>query len=150
MSFVGVDPGAKSPAHVLIYNYGYGNHGSHPLNFIGIRAAFVEGQYPRPKSSRQSLMTLSFYAGLAAGSYLERDIPVYVLQPKLWRSSICKANRNGSFPKQVAHNHARRDGLIPDFVWGLGPDFIDAFLIAYAGAKMLEGGAKLTKLNWRK
>lgn len=146
---VGIDPGKKSPAHVGVpFGAVLGTPGGwsdRPLSG-GVMAAIVEGQFANNKASRQSLMTLSFYAGLQAGAYLGRWIDVYVVQPRDWKTWLQKGG--ASMPKHVFQNRLYDE--IPSDIWAQGEDVVDAYCIAIAGGQMLEKGSKkLRRLDWK-
>ena len=145
MRAIGVDVGKNAPAHCLL----------EPLLWSALPIAtdpavpvFVEGQYPNNKASRQSLMTLSYFAGLQAGYYLARGHSVYVLKPDKWKPLIVP--RSSRMNKQVMQNHARRGGLVPDKVWSESEDVIDAYLIAKAGLKLLQSNKLPKEEKWTK
>lgn len=148
MIVIGVDPGSKAPAHVAL-DSGRTDVSEVPFSFPYACAVFLEGQFAKRKSSRQSLMTLSFYAGMAAGAYLQQGHVVYVLQPQKWRSILLP--NSARCAKLVFHNRARDAGLVPDMIWAQSTDVIDAYLIARAGVKLLQAPKRLPKpLGWIK
>lgn len=148
MIVIGVDPGSKAPAHVALED-GEIQVSEIPFSFFRVCSVFLEGQFAKRKSSRQSLMTLSFYAGMAAGAYLQHGHAVYVLQPQKWRAILLPDSARCA--KLVFHNRARVAGLVPDLIWAQSTDVIDAYLIARAGAKLLQTPKRLPKpLGWIK
>lgn len=140
--YVGIDPGKKSPAHVAFW----GDHLSFSARPIvgvpGTACAFVEGQHrgtvgrgaARRRTGTQSLMTLSFYAGLHAGAYLDRGCNVWRLPVRAWRGVLIGA-RSANVEKVVFHNLVR--GATPAEILEAGPDFIDAYWIGVAGQRLL-------------
>ncbi len=142
---IGVDPGQKSPAHVRIETL---EHDVTPLRATD-EDVYVEDQYPNPKSSRQSLITLGRAAGSALGAYKIRGCRVYLLKPEKWREILAPlvgfrgSARNAN--KVVFQNYARRAGVIPDPIWDLGLDAVDAYLIGLAG---LHSKTKLKEWTW--
>lgn len=129
---IGVDPGLKSPSHCYL-SAGGALFATKPFAVDrGIRV-LVEGQYPRDRSSRQSLITLSFSAGLAAGAYLAQGARVYTCPPQAWRNALIPSS--GRYPKTVFHNICIRDGLLPSEAVGWDLDQTDAYLIGLALTK---------------
>lgn len=98
----------------------------------GITHVVVEGQHPDPKSSRQSLLTLSFGAGFRAGfasAYFRA--PVYGATAAMWRGNLDPLWTD--LPKAVFLNRAldRYSAALPN-PSGLSTDELDAILLAYS------------------
>lgn len=137
---IGVDPGKKAPFHVwrdsagVLLASGTEAFATAPR----ICPVYVEGQFARPRSTRRSLMSLSWAAGACVGFYLALGHTVYVLEPSTWRPVIIKGT--GTVPKSVFQNKCRRAGLVPDEIWVLGEDATDAYLILCAGDSLRKKG----------
>ncbi len=149
---IGVDPGEKSPGFFLLNNEGPSKFSDRPFVHAtpcdaSTIPVFCEGQYARPKSSRRSLMVLSFYAGLQAGYYMAQGHPVYILTPQMWREVLLKGSATTN--KTVFHNRMRKAGRIPDEVWAQNGDVIDAYLIAVAGEILFHRGDLPKPQKWR-
>ena len=131
---IGVDPGDKSPAFFYLSAAGACKFSQSPIPPLDEVPVFCEGQFARPKSAREALMTLSFYAGLQAGYYLAKGCSVFILKPEEWRNALIP--RSGKMPKTVFHNRCKAKGLIPPEVWIQNADVRDSYLIALAGQKL--------------
>lgn len=141
---IGLDPGSRSPAHVLCKGSASAATSAVPIKKVDYVPVFFEDQYPGTKSSRQSLMTLSRYGGIHAGAYLAWGHVVYVLPPELWRETVLPRSR--ALPKHVLHSRLET----PAEVSKKGPDFVDAYWICQAGLALLDRNYPLERLDWLK
>src|SRR5690606_9256534 len=156
---IGLDPGKRSPAHVLCHDADFLLSSNVPLGEVC--PVFVESQYPGSAAGKQSLLSLGFAAGLHAGAYLAAGNDVYMLpvtaqgpnKIRLARRTIASWRQaffdNGAaWPKPLFHSRAIAKGLVPSPVISAGPDTIDAYLIAQAGLAFLREGYTMKKLSW--
>lgn len=139
---VGLDPGKRSPAHYFTD----GSHSKIPIKISEVRRVYLEGQYVNNKVSRQSLMTLSFFAGLHTAPYFFAGAKVYILKPEQWREAILERSKNA--PKEVFHNRCLRDKVLPPEIYEYGPDLTDAYLILKAGERLRALNMLPKELKW--
>ena len=130
-SVIGIDPGTKSPAkcRLLVSD---GRLYWDGLQQLADRAVVVvEMPYPRPKSSRQSLITLGFSAGVLSGVASEggRAVIKYAT-PQGWRAVYGEENRK--VDKTILHNRVWRDYADQLPARPASHDECDAMLIALA------------------
>lgn len=147
---IGVDPGSSSPRHVLLC----------PVVHITSRpfrgplercTVIVESQWVNHDVSRQSLMTLSFYAGLHLGSYLDGGADVWVCPVRVWRMAGMPGVPSAGTMQKIQYQNLLRHET-PVLVRKDGPDACDAYWIGEAGRRLLttRTPAELRKLKVRK
>lgn len=141
---IGVDPGHRAPSHCCNSEGGM-IFSKKPFSVQSGIKVLVEGQYPRDKSSRQSLITLSFSAGLVAGAYLAQGARVYTCSPQAWRNALLP--RSARCPKEVFHNICKKDGILPPEASEWDADQTDAYLLTLA---ICSKGLKKERVKWYK